>query len=125
MLKEMNWERVRNHFIVCGYGQVGRTVVEQLNLARIPDVLIETNQGLFRQLFQEGALVIHGDAKRRHVCRKPALTAPSAFASSSTTTPIPSTSPPKPSMPSLTSSPVPVRSATPKLCELPARTRWL
>jgi voltage-gated potassium channel Kch len=44
MLKEMNWERVRNHFIVCGYGQVGRTVVEQRNLARIPYVLIETNQ---------------------------------------------------------------------------------
>jgi hypothetical protein len=36
MLKEMSWERVRNHFIVCGYGQVGRTVVEQLNLARVP-----------------------------------------------------------------------------------------
>jgi hypothetical protein len=28
MLNEMNLERVRGHFIICGYGQVGRTVVE-------------------------------------------------------------------------------------------------
>jgi voltage-gated potassium channel len=70
MLNEMNLERVRNHFIVCGYGQVGRTVVEQLRLARTPFVLIETNEGLFRQLLQEGALVIHGDAKRHNVLQE-------------------------------------------------------
>jgi len=30
MLNEMNLERIRDHFIICGYGQVGRTVIEQL-----------------------------------------------------------------------------------------------
>ncbi len=67
MVNEMNLERVRDHFIICGYGQVGRTVIEQLNTARIPDVWIETNEGLYRQLLQEGVLVIHGDAKRHSV----------------------------------------------------------
>jgi len=36
MLNEMNLERVRDHFIICGYGQVGRTVIEQLNAHTFP-----------------------------------------------------------------------------------------
>ncbi len=70
MLNEMNLERIRDHFIICGYGQVGRTVVEQLNRAHIPFVLIETNEGLYRQLLHEGALVIQGDAKRHSVLQE-------------------------------------------------------
>jgi len=70
MINEMNLERVRDHFIICGYGQVGRTVIEQLNRARIPYVLIETNEGLYRQLLQEGALVLNGDAKRHSVLQE-------------------------------------------------------
>ncbi len=70
MLNEMNLERVRDHFIICGYGQVGRTVVEQLNKAHIPFVLIETNEGLFRQLLHEGEMVIQGDAKRHSVLQE-------------------------------------------------------
>ena len=70
MFNEMNLERIRDHFIICGYGQVGRTVVEQLNRSRIPYVLIETNEGLYRQLLHEGALVIQGDAKRHSVLQE-------------------------------------------------------
>lgn len=70
MINEMNLERVRDHFIICGYGQVGRTVIEQLIRAKIPYVLIETNEGLYRQLLQEGALVLQGDAKRHSVLQE-------------------------------------------------------
>jgi voltage-gated potassium channel len=70
MLNEMNLERVRDHFIICGYGQVGRTVIEQLNRAKIPYVLIETNEGLYRQLLHEGTLVLNGDAKRHSVLQE-------------------------------------------------------
>jgi voltage-gated potassium channel len=70
MLNEMNLERIRDHFIICGYGQVGRTVIEQLTLSKIPFVLIETNEGLYRQLLHEGALVIQGDAKRHTILQQ-------------------------------------------------------
>ena len=70
MLNEMNLERIRDHFIICGYGQVGRTVIEELNRAKIPYVLIETNEGLYRQLLQEGALILQGDAKRHSVLQE-------------------------------------------------------
>ncbi|MGA2812316.1 MAG: NAD(P)-binding protein [Candidatus Acidiferrum sp.] len=67
MLNEMNLERIRDHFIVCGYGQVGRTLIENLSSAKIPFVLIESNEGLYRQLLHENVLVLQGDAKRHSV----------------------------------------------------------
>ena len=67
MINDVSIEKVRDHFIVCGYGQVGRTVVDQLNRLEIPLVLIETNEGLYRELLKEGVPVIQGDAKRHDV----------------------------------------------------------
>lgn len=64
MVNDANIEKVRDHFIICGYGQVGRTVVDQLDRMKIPFVLIETNEGLYHQLLKEGILVVHGDSKR-------------------------------------------------------------
>ena len=67
MMNEVSIEGLRDHFIVCGYGQVGRTVVDQLDRLKIPFVLIETNDGLYRELMKEGIFVIQGDAKRHDV----------------------------------------------------------
>ncbi len=63
MLNDANLENVRDHFIICGYGQVGSTVVDQLDRMKIPFVLIETNEGVYRQLLKEGIPVVHGDSK--------------------------------------------------------------
>ena len=67
MMTDLAIENARGHFILCGYGQVGRTVVEQLRRTNVPFVLIESSDGLYRQLLNEGILVIHGDAKRHSV----------------------------------------------------------
>src|SRR5690348_941954 len=67
MINEVNINRLRDHFIICGYGQVGRTVVDQLQRQEIPFVLIETNEGLYRELLNDGTPVIQGDAKRHDV----------------------------------------------------------
>ena len=70
MINDANLEKMRDHFIICGYGQVGRTVVDQLDRLKIPFVLIETNEGLYHQLLQEGMPVVHGDSKRHDTLRK-------------------------------------------------------
>ena len=88
MLNEINIDRLRDHFIICGYGQVGRTVVDQLNRFEIPFVLIETNEGLYRELLADGVPVIQGMPSVRMCCWKPEFSAPVAFASSLITTPI-------------------------------------
>jgi voltage-gated potassium channel len=67
MINDINITKLRNHFIICGYGQVGRTVCDQLKRHEIPLVLIETNEGLYRELLQEGVMVIQGDAKRNDI----------------------------------------------------------
>ncbi len=67
MVNEINIGKLKDHFIICGYGQVGRTVVDQLNRLKVPFVLIETNEGLYRELLNEGVMVIQGDAKRHDV----------------------------------------------------------
>jgi voltage-gated potassium channel len=64
MVNDASLETLKDHFIICGFGQVGRTVVDQLDRLGIPFVLIETNEGLYRQLLQEGIPVVQGDAKR-------------------------------------------------------------
>lgn len=73
MVNESNVDRLKDHFIICGYGQVGRTVVDQLKRLEIPFVLIETNEGLYRELLNEGTAVIQGDAKRHDVLLKAGL----------------------------------------------------
>jgi voltage-gated potassium channel len=67
MINDAGVAKLKDHFIICGYGQVGRTVVDQLTRLEIPFVLIETNEGLYRELLNNGVLVIQGDAKRQDV----------------------------------------------------------
>ena len=67
MVNDVSTDKLKDHFIICGYGQVGRTVVDQLNRLQIPFVLIETNEGLCRELLKEKVLIIQGDAKRHDV----------------------------------------------------------
>jgi voltage-gated potassium channel len=67
MVNDITIEKIKDHFIICGYGQVGRTVVDQLNRLKIPFVLIETNEGLCRELLKEKMLVIQGDSKQHDI----------------------------------------------------------
>ncbi len=67
MVNDANIQKLNDHFIICGYGQVGRTVVDQLTRLEIPFVLIETNEGLCRELLNDSVPVIQGDAKRHDV----------------------------------------------------------
>jgi voltage-gated potassium channel len=67
MVNDITIEKIKDHFIICGYGQVGRTVVDQLNRLKIPFVLIETNEDLCRELLKEKVLVIQGDSKRHDI----------------------------------------------------------
>jgi voltage-gated potassium channel len=67
IMNEATIDKVEDHFIVCGYGQVGRTAIDQLSRLKIPFVLIETNEGLYRELLKDGMLIVHGDAKRHDV----------------------------------------------------------
>ena len=67
MIHDANIEKLGDHFIVCGYGHMGRAVVDQLNRAKMPFVVVETVEELYRELFAEGVPAIHGDANSREI----------------------------------------------------------
>jgi voltage-gated potassium channel len=70
MVNDVSIDNLRDHFIICGYGQVGRTVVDQLKRLKIPFVLIESNEGLCRELLKEKILALQGDAKRHDLLQQ-------------------------------------------------------
>jgi len=65
MVNDAYIDKIRDHFIVCGSGQVGKTVVEQLERMKIPYILIERDEEIYRQLLEERVPVVHGDANRK------------------------------------------------------------
>ena len=55
-------ERLRNHFILCGFGRVGATVARELEHAGLPVVVIDTFPESVEQAARDGHLVILGNA---------------------------------------------------------------
>ena len=54
-------ERMSKHEIVCGYGRMGRTVVEELQRAGRDVVVVERNADRVRGLQEAGMPVVSGD----------------------------------------------------------------
>lgn len=53
---------MRNHYIVCGYGRIGRQLVADLREARRSVVVVEKSAELVRELRENDIPVVHGDA---------------------------------------------------------------
>lgn len=58
------------HFIVCGYGRVGRNVVTELQSERLPFVVIEPQGEKVAAVQESGALAVQGDAAVEGVLRQ-------------------------------------------------------
>lgn len=54
--------RMRDHFILCGYGRVGREIAREFVDERIPFVIIDVNQASLEAAAAEGYTVVNGDA---------------------------------------------------------------
>ena len=55
-------DKLDAHFIVCGYGRVGRAVAQQFAAEGAPFVVVDNDQGNAGRAEAEGCLVMHGDA---------------------------------------------------------------
>jgi voltage-gated potassium channel len=58
-----------NHFILCGYGRVGRQVAADLKRERAPFVIIDVNPVSLQEAADEGLLVVFGNATDDQVLR--------------------------------------------------------
>lgn len=63
-------DRLRNHFIVCGYGRIGRVLCDNLR-RRIPQILvIESNPERIAQMEADNVVYLSGDASEESVLQR-------------------------------------------------------
>ena len=55
-------EELSNHYIVCGYGRMGRSIAEGLLNSNVPFVVIENDPRKIEMLLERGLLFVNGDA---------------------------------------------------------------
>ena len=67
---EAKIQELKNHYIVCGAGEVGRTVIKNLEAHRSSFVVIEEDEDQFEELELAGILCIRGDATHEDILEK-------------------------------------------------------
>lgn len=60
--KSRDLGKLRNHVIVCGFGRLGQIVAQELHAAKLPFVVIETNDDAVHTADERGYLVLQADA---------------------------------------------------------------
>jgi voltage-gated potassium channel len=66
---ESRVQSVSNHFVLCGYGRVGRQVAQELQREGIGVVVIDVNQESLGDAVHDGHMVVHGNAADDDVLR--------------------------------------------------------
>lgn len=62
--------RMHDHFILCGYGRVGREIAREFKNEGMPFVIIDINADSLHRAVQDGFTVVHGDASDVVVLRE-------------------------------------------------------
>jgi len=60
--RERAIQRLRNHFIICGYGRVGRQIAEEFRAAKVHYVVLDFNEAAVVAAREHGDLLIEGNA---------------------------------------------------------------
>jgi voltage-gated potassium channel len=63
-------ETVTEHFIICGYGRIGRIVAREFQRQNIPLVVIERDPQRLQAAMEDGALAVEADASREDVLKR-------------------------------------------------------
>lgn len=62
-------DRLQNHFIVCGFGRVGRGAAEELGKAGVPFVIVDNNEDRVTRAIERGMLAVFADATHDQTLR--------------------------------------------------------
>ena len=62
-------DNLTSHFIICGYGRVGRSASEELKKAGVPILVIDRNEDRVERALQAGFLAVAADSTRDEVLR--------------------------------------------------------
>ncbi|HZT52908.1 MAG TPA: TrkA family potassium uptake protein [Gaiellaceae bacterium] len=71
--RERTIEQLRDHFIICGYGRVGRRVAEEFRAAGVPFVVLDLHEDAVDAATRSGVLLVEGDATKDETLRRAGL----------------------------------------------------
>ena len=63
-------DTVTDHFIICGYGRIGRIVAREFQRQRVPLVVIERDPQRLQAAMEDGALAVEADASREDALKR-------------------------------------------------------
>ena len=66
---EKEIQNLKDHFIICGAGRVGRRVAKEFRIRPVPFVVIEKDELKAARIREEGALAIVGDSTKEDVLK--------------------------------------------------------
>lgn len=62
--------RMKDHYIICGYGRVGRNAASELQQAGVPFLVVDRNEQRVERATQAGMPALHADATRDESLRE-------------------------------------------------------
>lgn len=67
---EIKISGLSNHYILCGAGETGQSVIEQFLKSNVPFVVIEKEEEKVAELIENDILAVHGDATQEDILEK-------------------------------------------------------
>jgi voltage-gated potassium channel len=71
--RERTIDQLHDHFIICGYGRVGRRVADEFRASSVSYLVLDFHQDAVASAQEDGALLLEGDATRDENLRKAGL----------------------------------------------------
>jgi len=71
--RERTIDRLEDHFIICGYGRVGRRVAEEFRASGVPFVVIDFSEDAVELATERGDLIVEGNATKDDDLRRAGL----------------------------------------------------
>src|SRR5437660_3614255 len=63
-------DTIKDHFILCGYGRIGRIVAQQFLRQHVPLVVVDRNAERIQAAIDDGALGVEADASREDILKR-------------------------------------------------------
>ena len=67
---EYKASQLRNHFIVCGFGRMGKVICSELSSQNLPFVIIDSNSDKINNIREAGLTYVQGDATMDETLKK-------------------------------------------------------
>jgi voltage-gated potassium channel len=71
--RERTIQQLHDHFIICGYGRVGRRVAEEFRAAGVPYLVLDYHEDALEAAREDGVLMVEGDATKDENLRRAGL----------------------------------------------------